>query len=64
MPEVKQQLGLLEGLLGRRTTNGPFKPDPVKKQHQHMLMKLASAAPSHFNSQPWRFVPDRAAQHH
>lgn len=56
MTRVLADLSLLQGILGRRTTNGPFKPDAVKKEHQHMLMKLASAAPSHFNSQPWRFV--------
>lgn len=56
MTQVLKELGLIEGILGRKTTNGPFKPDPVKKEHQHMLMKLACAAPSHFNSQPWRFV--------
>ena len=46
----------------RRTTNGAFKPDPVAREHQHLLMRVAQAAPSHFNSQPWRFVliEDRA----
>ncbi len=43
-------------MLSRRTTNGPFKPDPVSREHQHLLMRVAQAAPSHFNSQPWRFV--------
>ncbi|GHG04954.1 nitroreductase [Deinococcus piscis] len=47
---------LLDGLMARRTTNGPFRPDPVSKEHQHLLMRVAQAAPSHFNSQPWRFV--------
>jgi nitroreductase len=40
----------------RKTTNGPFKPDPVSPEHQRMLVQLAGMAPSHFNSQPWRFV--------
>ncbi|MEF2279707.1 nitroreductase family protein [Deinococcus sp. YIM 134068] len=48
--------GLIEGLLARRTTNGPFRPGPVSREHQHLLMRVAQAAPSHFNSQPWRFV--------
>ncbi|WP_102125717.1 nitroreductase family protein [Deinococcus planocerae] len=48
--------GLIEGMLARRTTNGPFRPDPVSREHQHLLMRVAQAAPSHFNSQPWRFV--------
>ncbi len=43
-------------ILGRRTTNGPFEPRPVSLEHQHRLMEAASRAPSHFNSQPWRFV--------
>lgn len=41
---------------GRRTTNGPFLPDAVSPEHQRLLVEAASAAPSHFNSQPWRFV--------
>jgi nitroreductase len=47
---------VIEGMLRRRTTNGPFRPDPVSREHQHLLMRVAQAAPSHFNSQPWRFV--------
>lgn len=47
---------VIEGMLRRRTTNGPFRPDPVSREHQHTLMRVAQAAPSHFNSQPWRFV--------
>lgn len=46
----------LEALFGRRTTNGPFLPDRVSEEHQQLLMKAAAAAPSQFNSQPWRFV--------
>ena len=47
---------LREAILRRSTTNGHFKPDPVSLEHQHRLMEAASRAPSHFNSQPWRFV--------
>ncbi|MFC6591028.1 nitroreductase family protein [Deinococcus lacus] len=47
---------LIEGMLQRRTTNGPFRPDAVSREHQELLMRVAQAAPSHFNSQPWRFV--------
>lgn len=47
---------MAEGILGRKTTNGPFKPDPIPRDIQHLLLRLAAAAPSHFNSQPWRFV--------
>lgn len=49
-------MDLIEGILARRTTNGPFAPQPVSREHQHLLMRVAQAAPSHFNSQPWRFV--------
>lgn len=48
--------GILEAIFARRTTNGAFRPDPVSKEHQHLLIKAATAAPSHFNSQPWRFI--------
>ncbi len=43
-------------ILRRRTTNGPFEPTEVSLEHQHRLMEAASRAPSHFNSQPWRFI--------
>jgi len=46
----------LEVIRKRKTTNGPFQDKPVSKEHQHLLMEAASRAPSHFNSQPWRFV--------
>jgi nitroreductase len=46
----------LEVLKKRKTTNGPFLPDPVSLEHQHLLVEAAAMAPSHFNSQPWRFV--------
>src|SRR3712207_9589718 len=46
----------------RKTTNGPFLPDPVAPEHQRLLMEVAGRAPSQLNSQPWRFVltADRA----
>ena len=47
---------LLDAIRSRRTTNGPFLPDPVTPEHQKLLIEAASRAPSHFNSQPWRFV--------
>lgn len=46
----------LEVIRKRKTSNGPFLDKPVSKEHQHLLMEAASRAPSHFNSQPWRFV--------
>ena len=47
---------LLEAIRTRRTTNDYFLPDPVKIEHQHLLLEAASRTPSHFNSQPWRFI--------
>jgi nitroreductase len=49
-------LELYEALRRRRTTNGPFLPDLVSPEHQRMLVEVAAMAPSHLNSQPWRFV--------
>src|SRR5688572_20282156 len=47
---------LRDAILRRCTTNGHFLPDPVSLEHQHRLVEAAARAPSHFNSQPWRFV--------
>lgn len=47
---------LREAVLRRCTTNGHLSPDPVSLEHQRRLVEAASRAPSHFNSQPWRFV--------
>ena len=49
-------MDLLEAIRARKTTNGPFLPGPVSREHQKLLLEAASRAPSHFNSQPWRFV--------
>ncbi|WP_299166731.1 nitroreductase family protein [uncultured Arthrobacter sp.] len=46
----------LDVVFNRKTTNGPFLPDPVSQDHQQLLMQVAGAAPSQLNSQPWRFV--------
>ncbi len=49
-------MDLKEVVNKRKTTNGFFSDEPVSIEHQHMLMKAASRAPSHLNSQPWRFI--------
>lgn len=56
---------LLDAIHRRRTSNGAFKPDKVSLEHQHLLIEAASRAPSHFNSQPWRFIliDDDATRH-
>ena len=52
----------LDVVARRKTTNGPFLPDPVTPAHQRLLMEVAGRAPSQLNSQPWRFLltEDRA----
>jgi nitroreductase len=47
---------LLEAIRRRKTTNTPFKPELVSDAHKRLLIEAAARAPSHFNSQPWRFV--------
>ena len=47
---------LLEAIRARKTSNGFFDPRPVSLEHQHLLIEVAERAPSHFNSQPWKFV--------
>lgn len=47
---------LLDAIRRRKTTNGPFLPDPVSEEHQRTLIEAAGRAPSQLNSQPWRFV--------
>lgn len=51
-----RDLSLLEAIRIRKTSNGHFDPRPVSTEHQHLLIQVAERAPSHFNSQPWRFV--------
>ncbi len=55
-------MDFFEVINNRKTTNGPFDPRPVSKEHQRILMEAASRAPSHFNSQPWRFILIEDAQ--
>lgn len=49
-------MNLLDAIRLRRTTNNKFSNQPVKPEHIRLLIEAASRAPSHFNSQPWRFV--------
>jgi len=49
-------LSLRDAIRTRKTTNGHFDPRPVSLEHQRLLIEAAGRAPSHFNSQPWRFV--------
>lgn len=47
---------LLEAIRRRRTTNTSFRSEPISHAHKRLLIEAALRAPSHFNSQPWRFV--------
>lgn len=49
-------MNLREAIRTRKTSNGHFDPRPVSLEHQRMLVEAAERAPSHFNSQPWRFI--------
>ena len=49
-------MDLFEAIRKRHTTNGAFADRPVDPDHKRALLELAARAPSHFNSQPWRFV--------
>jgi nitroreductase len=53
---VEALMEFLDVVRRRKTTNGPFLPDPVSEDHQRLLMEVAGRAPSQLNSQPWRFV--------
>ncbi|MBS1516534.1 MAG: nitroreductase family protein [Bacteroidetes bacterium] len=47
---------LKEAITKRRTTNTAFADRKVSEEHIELLIKMASHSPSHFNSQPWRFI--------
>lgn len=47
---------ILEAIRNRRTTNGRFLDKPLADEHIRTLIEAAGHAPSHFNSQPWRFI--------
>lgn len=49
-------MDLYEAIRKRHTTNGAFADRPVAPEHKRLILELAARAPSHFNSQPWRFI--------
>jgi nitroreductase len=49
-------MDLFEAIVNRKTTNTAFVNKKVSQEHIETLVKMASHAPSHFNSQPWRFI--------
>lgn len=58
-------MDLYDAIRKRHTTNGAFADRPIDPQHKRLILELAARAPSHFNSQPWRFVvvEDAARRH-
>ncbi|MGR7946446.1 nitroreductase family protein [Paenibacillus sp. M.A.Huq-81] len=56
--QLQQQantVGVLDAIQSRRTI-GRVKPDPVAREIVEELLSAASWAPSHHNTQPWRFI--------
>ena len=49
-------MDLFEAIRRRHTTNGAFADRAIDPEHKRAIFELAARAPSHFNSQPWRFV--------
>lgn len=49
-------MDLFDAIITRRTTNTAFADKKIKQEHKELLIKMASHSPSHFNSQPWRFI--------
>ncbi len=47
---------LFDAIVNRKTTNTAFADKKVSREDVELLVKMASHSPSHFNSQPWRFV--------
>jgi nitroreductase len=47
---------LQEAIIKRRTTNTKFADRKVSQEHIELLIRMGACAPSHFNSQPWRFI--------
>jgi nitroreductase len=49
-------MDLFEAIVNRKTTNTTFADKKISKEHSELLIKMAAHSPSHFNSQPWRFI--------
>ncbi len=47
---------LFEAIVNRKTANSAFADKKVSAEHIELLINMASHSPSHFNSQPWRFI--------
>lgn len=49
-------MDLFDAIVNRKTANTAFADKKVSQEHKELLIKMASHCPSHFNSQPWRFI--------
>ena len=49
-------MDIAEAIRKRHTTNGAFADRPIDPAHKRAILELLARAPSHFNSQPWRFI--------
>jgi len=49
-------MDLFDSIINRKTTNTRFADKKVSDEHIELLIKMVSHCPSHFNSQPWRFI--------
>lgn len=49
-------MDLFEAIRKRHTTNGAFAGRAIDPAHTRAILEMAARAPSHFNSQPWRFI--------
>lgn len=49
-------MDLFDAIVNRKTTNTLFADKKVSPEHIELLIKMSSHCPSHFNSQPWRFI--------
>lgn len=49
-------MDLFDAIMKRKTTNTAFAERKISREHKELLIRMASHSPSHFNSQPWRFI--------
>lgn len=49
-------MDLFDAIIKRKTTNTAFAERKISREHKELLIRMASHSPSHFNSQPWKFI--------
>jgi nitroreductase len=53
-PATQTAIDVLDAAIRSRKSIRAFKPDPVPTHLLREIVEIARAAPSNFNSQPWR----------